>query len=91
MAQNRIYVVAGSTGEYDDYREWPVCYYANREAAEMHVTLAQKEADELFKKYGKYGTPPDGANKYDPEFSVDYTGTSYCIWELTEGLAAVSK
>jgi len=39
-----IWLVQGSAGSYDDYREWIVCAYRDKLLAEHHVKLANEKA-----------------------------------------------
>ena len=75
-----IYVVFGITGEYSDNRRWLVMAFCDEEKAKQHVLNADKRAKELFaqfKRKNQFTRVPDGANQYDPNMQMDYTGTSY--------------
>lgn len=84
-----IYVVYGSTGEYSDHTEWSVCYYWDKHRAENHAQLANS----WLKENDVYGAASWHAreaalkkkNPYDPNMSIDYTGTLYDVHELKEG------
>lgn len=39
----KIYLVCGSKGEHEDFSEWRVAAYAQRELAEKHCNLAQED------------------------------------------------
>ncbi len=80
----KIYIVQAQTGEYSDHREWIVQAFRTEEAAKNRVI--QLEA--LMKLYGvdKYvdweteraGTQSVREDENgDPNFDIDYTGTSY--------------
>lgn len=77
-----IYLVVGDTGEYSDHTQWNVCYYTNRKDAEEHARKANVRAKELRPDRWK---PGRGANQYDPNMRLDYTGTSYGVEEVAEG------
>ena len=44
---DKVYVLRGSTGNYDDVYEWLVCAYPTKHDAEMHREAAQKRATEI--------------------------------------------
>lgn len=80
----KIYIVEGSTGEYADRQNWLVKAYSSRDKADAHAQSAEKWIND----YGvsewrkqKYDANRD-LNPYDPNMSVDYTGTSYYVIEL---------
>lgn len=58
-----IYVVKGSTGDWEDNHTWMVAAYEDHNKAEMHRVLAQETADALLKKY-EYGMQ-ELVNRYD--------------------------
>lgn len=72
-----IYVVMGQTGEYSDRSEWPVMAYTDKPSAEKHADDAMMEARRL-KADQEYGAK----NKYDPNMSMDYTGTDYYVMDV---------
>ena len=78
-----IYLVEGSTGEYEDSQDWVVCAYLEKSLAEEHVRLAQERANELEKARGSKYESLKGTNKYDLDMAMDYTGTSYGVVEST--------
>lgn len=77
-----LYVVEGYCGEYEDYREWPVCAYLTRKLAQAHADRAKRRADELLVEHGSYSDIPAKANRYDRAMSGDYTGTSYRVYRI---------
>ena len=72
--QEKIYVVKGETGEYDDHREWPVRAYFSQKLAELHRLHAQIVADD------RQNDPIVSA--YDPFIKMDYNGTKYSVIEI---------
>lgn len=79
-----IYIVTGSTGEYDDRYEWNVKAFSSKEKAdnlcgvlnklmEGARDLTYKERSKLEEKIQK---------SLDLKCSIDYTGTYYNIEEL---------
>jgi hypothetical protein len=76
-----IWLVTGSTGEYEDVREWVVAAYPNEELAQAHCKLANEKAKEAypgedfnFKHEEKFIKI---MKKLDPKAKMDYTGTFY--------------
>lgn len=87
----KIYVIVGSTGEYSDKNEWPVCFRFTLDEANQVIVELQRQADE-FKRwadepennaYSKEGEAKRAA-MLDPSFSCDYTGTTYHVWTVCE-------
>lgn len=78
----KIYVVYGQCGEYSDHRDWLVCAYADRDKAEKHAFEAEKRSKEMLTEYEHWMDIPDGANKYDTQMDMDYTGASYLAIEV---------
>lgn len=77
-----IFIVMGSTGEYDDYHEWVVCGYRNIESAQKHAKLATEDAKRRFNSrtsdepiFQRVDSPLDSG------MQIDYTGTTYFIEE----------
>lgn len=81
-----IYIVFGRTGEYSDRNEWPVVAYPSEAEAVKHT----ERANDWLRRRGwllgesivdrskfEYGTNP-----YDPNCSIDYTGTDYVAVKL---------
>jgi hypothetical protein len=70
-----IYIVFGETGEYDDYQQWRICCYDNRNDAIHHAINAQNEGRKILKKY-RWFESGEIKNKYDPFFfsrgNIDY-------------------
>jgi hypothetical protein len=76
-----VYVVEGSSGdplgEYSDHTEWMVKAFTTEDAAKRFITKCSKRANELQAQYSSTYDMPKGANEYDPEMQVDYTGVNY--------------
>jgi hypothetical protein len=90
----KIYVIIGSTGEYSDHSEWPVCWRSTLAEAEQVVAVCNAEAaafkrwmdddqDHLERRYGK-AFEEYRAKMLDPSCTVDYTGTTYLVWVVCE-------
>lgn len=43
MAERFVYVVMGTTGEYDDRNEWPVRAWPSEDEAQVHVYMADQK------------------------------------------------
>lgn len=78
----KIYIVRGSTGEYDDWKCWPVAAYLDKENAELHAELAQKRAAELIKQRQTRDLVAEDRNEFDPGGDMDYTGNVYIVQEV---------
>lgn len=80
----RIWIVAGTTGEYSDRSDWAVCAYRSEEAANRHVSKAQLRAKELEKAGWRsvYPFSEREVNEYDHKMSMDYTGTEYFTYSV---------
>lgn len=70
-----IYLVVGSTGVYDDHKEWEVIAYPKKEDAEAHAKAAKSFVPQYTQKYGV-------VNPYDPDMEVDWNGTVYNVREI---------
>jgi hypothetical protein len=81
----RLYVVMGTTGEYSDRREWPVCAYEDETTAQKHVQHATDAAQRLMASVASYYDVTDAmrqANIYDTHVEFDYTGTRYFLYAV---------
>ena len=78
---SKVYVVFGTTGEYSDYVEWPVCAFADEALAIRMVELCDGEWRRI-KASPEYNDGIYVTNKYDPDMQTDYTGTRYNYYEL---------
>ncbi|NIQ92427.1 MAG: hypothetical protein GWN93_26980 [Deltaproteobacteria bacterium] len=79
----KIFIVMGTAGEYANTEQWPVKAFRSKRRAEDIGTKAMRRANEIyedhFKKYGRRDLPE---NEYDPDMEMDYTGTSYFLYEV---------
>ncbi len=77
-----IYIVYGNTGKYSNRSEWPVAAYMDQALARAHV----ERAAAWYASVG--GEPILGRydcklkNPYDPNMSVDYTGTDWYVGQV---------
>jgi hypothetical protein len=78
----KIWVVRGTTGEYSDRSEWPVCAYKDEQKAKDHAEMATKRAKEIEATRKNRYPRCEGLNEFDPNMSIDYTGTEYFIEEM---------
>jgi hypothetical protein len=77
-----VFVVMGTTGEYSDRNEWAVMAYLDEDKAQEHVVNADRRAKELFATHQDCYSIERGANEFDPDMSMSYTGTSYFIYKV---------
>lgn len=81
----KIFVVFGSTGEYEDYREWNVRAFLNKKQAEKFAIDCQQLYDEQTKNvnFNKYAfINCNWKHPLDSNFQTDYNGTKYYISEV---------
>ena len=76
-----IFLVIGSTGEFEDYHEWIVCAYRDIDSAHDHAKKANEEAKEILNKREKSIINTIHQAKYDNGMIIDYTGTDYFVEE----------
>jgi len=80
MNEREIFVVVGQTGEYSDACEWLVAAYSNESDAQKHVEEATRVARAIAVLRESDGHDARGAaNPYDPQMTIDYTGTTYSV------------
>jgi hypothetical protein len=86
----KLYVVIGSSGEYSDHSEWPVCWRSTIEEAQLVVEQCQREA-EAFQRWHNAEMVPDWSEEQrrkaamlDQSFTHGYTGTRYYVWTIPE-------
>jgi len=83
----KIYVIQGSTGEYSDHMEWPVCAFKDEQKAKDFVVQLTKEAQELFAaskhylEYEYYDSAEVGLPPNDPDFNCYYGRFNYVYFE----------
>ena len=84
----KIWMVMGTTGEYEDCITWRVAAYTTPKVAKYHMEQAQKEVDkyDIDNMTSSQMYDLKKKNPYDPRMVVDYTGVSYYIedFELSE-------
>ena len=79
----KVYLVQGSTGEYDDYRDWIVCAWSTRTQARRHAIALIKRMSVLGDGIKDiFSKETESMREHDPYFSCDYTGTEYDIIEV---------
>ena len=83
----KVYIVEGQTGEYSDYRNWPVKAFQDEQKAKAFTETLNAKAQAL-------GIATTGCHwaesqkivpqmqELDPGVSIDYTGVSYSFYEL---------
>lgn len=75
----KIYVVFGSSGQYDSYHNWMVRAYKSRVLAEHHAKRAEKRSEEIIKLATR--------ERKDEWGGIDYV----YWWEVMESDAAKNK
>lgn len=81
--EKEIFLVIGTTGEYEDERDWPVCAFESEEEALKHGANAQEVADKLFKEWQcRTFSTKMKPNPYDPYMDITYTGTQYYVTDI---------
>lgn len=79
----KIYVVFGVTGQYEDAHEWMVKAFLCEEKAQDYCNRCNKYCEE--KGYNEenpslaFGVEENPVHPLDPRFSLDYTGTEYYV------------
>jgi len=80
-----VFLVVGATGQYSDHTEWNVAAYPTEDQANAHRDAAQIVADSHKDQARNYKF--DLKNPHDPQYAIDYTGTSYRV-EMVEVFSA---
>jgi hypothetical protein len=76
----QLYLVMGSTGEYSDRSEWPVCVFEAADAAEAYVEVLQVERLKLGEAVG-----------WDAEQRVEEDGITFTVVYTTDLRALLSS
>lgn len=85
MSRKSIFIVRGSTGEYDDWSVWSVGAYPNKKLAQKHADLATdraKEIESICVKRGILFHDCNLRNQWDSDMDIDYTGTTYDVYGI---------
>jgi len=90
LNMNKIYIVGGSYGDYDDYHEWNVRAFANRDEAEACKITLEKQFDMFCKavrKCGLMGIPKLSEPMIDSEICNQHTSENieYYVSEVPFG------
>lgn len=76
-----VFIVYGSTGEYSDRSEWAAAVVETEDDAKAYVTALEQQYQRIPRKLHENRYRHEDKMKaimtLDPEFSADYTGTSY--------------
>ena len=79
---NKVYILRGSQGSYDDHEDWIVAVYSTKEAAEARLELCQTFADSLEDVASNYGKQsPHDPHYYKGYYSVVYVVDTYNLIE----------
>lgn len=87
----KIYIVFGGTGEYSDHQTWMVKAFRDEDQAKALVENASWAANAIDAVRENRYDSPNGANPYDPDMYMDYTGTSYYIESVELEEVALEK
>ena len=84
----KIYIISGTTGDYNDILEWDVCAYMDRNLAETRVyklldTLKKYNLKTTVKSYGNVDY--DKLNLNVTKFKQDEHGDSNMFYDYTTG------
>ena len=84
---DKVWIVMGSTGEYSDRREWPVIAFTAEAAAKEHIAVLDVRMQQMPQEWREDRWEHEEKIKahmapLDPNFSMDYTGTSYFFYEV---------
>lgn len=86
----KIYLIVGETGEYSSRREWYVCAFRDKDAAEAFAQSCRDFVAEHLEPRSQGGcnfyesrhTGCEHEGGPDPQIEVSYTGTSYTVAEV---------
>jgi hypothetical protein len=87
IAKKQVWLLYGTTGEYDDRQEWVVAAFTTQAKANEHKKLAQDRANEIHQKQLKHRFDPakfdkvSKKNKWDPQMQMD-PKAEYCVGEV---------
>ena len=77
----KVYIVIGSSGEYDDFQEWPVVVYSDRSKADEHARKAEK-FDRGWRKNHPKASAEEYANPFDNTVTRSYYQNFYAVEEV---------
>lgn len=75
---DKVYIVMGHSGEYDDYRNWITKAFWHRSDAMEYARNCQDEADRILKEIEVYETRNAFEAKKNP---IDYLKKLNMIWK----------
>jgi hypothetical protein len=78
---DKVYVVRGSCGSYDDRYEWLVFAYPTQREAEKHCIAAQSRATKIYDASDQLSKEL-GVNEWDANMCLDYGGAYYRVDEV---------
>ena len=81
MKKKTVYLVMGSSGEYDDFQEWPVVVYSNWSKADEHARRADK-FDREWRKNNPKAFAEEYANPFDSTVTRSYYQNFYVVEEI---------
>ena len=84
-----LWLVTGTTGEYSDRSEWPVAAFDAEDDAKSFVNFLDEKQRELsaalgmtspgYQEWDKRQSREEAMRAFDPNYSTDYTGTSWSV------------
>jgi hypothetical protein len=82
-----VWVVGGQTGEYSDRSEWTTYAFRTEVGARSYVEFLTSKRQELapqgdYLDWGQRVAVGEAMRAFDPEYSEDYTGSSWTAWFL---------
>lgn len=82
--QDKIYLVYGCTGEWEDYQSWNVKAFPTKEDAIKFCNKCQEFVDKNVNPTAteNYSNLTQKGNPHDSSMTVDYTGVTYQISEV---------
>lgn len=89
----KVYVIVGTTGEYNNSCEWNACAFLDERKAEvfcdgLNIKLkhlgahVSQDAEKLYRDRTVHANACEVMEKFDKNFRLDYTGTEYEVKEI---------
>ncbi len=84
METKYVWLVLGSTGDYEDYCDWSVRAFLTKEGADRFCCKLKKWAEEhgATRKNDGIWSWRGPENPDDPEMQVSYTGVYYSVHQV---------
>ncbi len=94
MSENEVWIVFGTTGEYSDRDEWPVCVLRSEELAEKYVEALTRQYQSMPPSWLREPWAAKNRERIsahmtlDPHVRVNYTGTT---WSATSAVSLTER